>query len=150
MYGAAYGLDNNPSSGIAFNPAVNGVSNPKADYYNEASGYGSAFLNYQNKMHDAGVDIIYNINNIKFHQEKPFFAPYLFFGLGAMTYNVMADQLDANGNPYDYESITTGNTRQQRSLVRGILDRDYETQEKTAMAISDLMINQLTLLFQVV
>ena len=128
MYGAAYGLDNNPSAGNAFNPAVNGVSNPRADYYNESSGYGSAYLNYQNKMHDAGVDILYNINNIKFHQEKSFFAPYLFFGLGAMTYNVMADQLDANGNPYDYESITTGNTRQQRSLVRGILDRDYETQ----------------------
>lgn len=126
--GDAYGLNSAPSTGIAFNPAVNGVNNPVADYYNETSGYGEAYLNYKNRMHDLGVDAIININNIKFHKEKNFFAPYVFFGVGAMTYNTMVDQVDANGNSYDYESVPSGNTQDQIKYVKGILDRDYETE----------------------
>lgn len=128
MAGDAYGLNSSATTGIAFNPAVNGVNNPVADYYNETSGYGEAYLNYKNRMHDLGVDAIININNIKFHKEKNFFAPYLFFGMGAMTYNTMVDQVDANGNSYDYESVPTGNTQAQVKYVKNLLDRDYETE----------------------
>ncbi len=126
--GDAYGLDAAPSGGIAFNPAVNGVNNPVADYYNETSGYGSAYLNYRNRMHDFGLDALININNLKFHTEQTFFAPYLLFGVGAMTYNTTADQVDANGNAYDYEAGPSGNTQAQLKYVKNILDRDYETE----------------------
>lgn len=129
--GDAYGLNDHPSAHIAFNPAVNGVNNPVADYYEDVNGKGYAYLNHQTRIHEVGLDALINLNNIRFHKESNFFAPYIFGGVGAMTYEVFADQVDANGNAYDYESVPLGTPRQQRDYLKNILDRDYETEAQS-------------------
>lgn len=125
--GDAYGLNWTPDAWIAYNPAVNGVNNPATDYYDDINGRGYVYLNHKTRIHQLGLDALININNIRFHKESNFFAPYIFGGFGIMAYEVTADQLDANGNKYDYESVPVGVPRQQRDYVRSMLDRDYET-----------------------
>jgi OmpA-OmpF porin, OOP family len=136
MMGNAFGLDNTPTSGIAFNAAVNGISNPSTNYYNEP---GFAYLNNRTNIKDFGLDLLININNLRFHKENNFFAPYVFFGVGGMAYNTTSDQLDANGNKYDYVKVANSGEKQvQRKHLKGMMDRNYETNSQTGSGVFNL------------
>lgn len=128
MIGDGYGLDKSPTTGIAFNSALNGVNDSRTNYYSDGKSPGFAYLNHKTRIQDLGMDLIININNIRFHKDKNFFAPYAFFGVGAMIYNTKVDQLDANGNMYDYAEVaTSGTQKDQLEKLKGRLDREYET-----------------------
>lgn len=124
----AYGLDGNFRDGIRNNYGFNdGDGDGRGDYYDEATNTGGAYLNYQNKQHFLSTDIIININNIKYHQKQSYFAPYVFFGVGAMAHQTWVDAVDENGNDYDFEAVPSGSEDRSINFIEGMLDREYES-----------------------
>ncbi len=97
--GTAYGQNWQPSSGIDRNPALNGRNNPSINY---ADSPGVVFHNYKTKINDFSVEGILTLNNIKYHRDRNRVGLNAIFGIGVATYQTMIDQLDANGNMYDY------------------------------------------------
>ena len=138
LRGKAYGLNWQPTSNIASNPALNGVYDPNVDYWNEGSSSGFVYHNYQMQMDELSMDLMFNFNNIKFHKRRDIFSAYVFAGLGAMIYDTKINQLDANGNRYDYESIPlkSGNIndkKAQEHALKDILDETHESQGEVDM-----------------
>lgn len=64
-----------------------------------------AFDNYKVKITELDLSVMFHLNNFKYHRENTWFNAYVFLGAGGMIYKTYSDVLDANGNPYDYESF---------------------------------------------
>ena len=62
-------------------------------------------LNFQTDVYDAGLSFVIKPDNNWLLSGKSFFAPYLTVGVGALSYKVYGDLLDANGNQYDYSNF---------------------------------------------
>lgn len=61
------------------------------------------FYNYETRIREASVSGVVNLNNIRFHQRRNKMSLYGLFGIGGVIYNTKMDQLDADGNEYDYD-----------------------------------------------
>ncbi len=123
----AYGIDGTYESGIRYNYGFNAGGDPRVDYYDEATGTGGAYLNYKSSQHFLSGDIMFNLNNIKFHSPNTYFAPYLFLGVGLLGHQSSVDALDANGNMYDFESVAGNTVRERVKYLKGKLDYNFET-----------------------
>ncbi|MFK7795990.1 MAG: OmpA family protein [Aureispira sp.] len=149
MFGQASGLNYAPSYYRAF-PNVDpftitsSVGNVVSvgDY-----GIGDAFYaNYKIEQHHAlSLQMVFNLNNIKFHKKSNRWSLNLILGLGANLYNTKLDALDANNATYGVAMTALANSagggapNQQYDLtklsdrnaiiqeLRGILDGTYET-----------------------
>ncbi|MEI6312979.1 MAG: hypothetical protein WCP57_12025 [Bacteroidota bacterium] len=112
VYGQTQGRDWTPKSNSKWNGALNGAYNRNLNYFNKPVTYsvGTAertsrnlmFKNFKTQVHELSLQGVVTLGNVRFHKERNKLNAYVFFGAGGMFYNVMTDQLDANGNMYDY------------------------------------------------
>jgi len=95
------------------------------------------FFNYKTRVYEAVVSGVVNLNNIKFHKRRNKFSYHTFAGIGGLLYNTKMDQLDSNGDLYDYDELidrTDGsysfdeNRREFRDALNDLWDGEYESQ----------------------
>ncbi len=130
LRGNAYGQNWQPSSGIDRNPALNGQTNPELNY---ADSPGIVYHNYKTQINDLSVEAVFTLNNIKYHKDRNRVGLNVIAGLGLANYATYYDQLDADGNLYDYSAARAlgGGEFEDRTAVLDALgeiyDGDYET-----------------------
>ncbi len=140
MYANAYGQEFIQGP-FDQNKTLNGVfANNSIDDYSTGADYTSNVWvpNYKSTIMHGSLDLLVNLNNINFHQSNPKFLVYAFLGVGGFQYQTSYDALDANGNPYPFNTILDGfgsqNTSEKERLdaIHGVLDGEYETQAEVA------------------
>jgi outer membrane protein OmpA-like peptidoglycan-associated protein len=118
----------NSAASLTRNDAVNGVNDPRSNYF--AAGKG-IYTNYKMSYTKVSIEALYYLNNINFNTENSKFLLYIGVGLGGFGFDTKVDQLDANGNMYDYSKVS-GNDYSNRkatySALKSLLDGNYETQ----------------------
>ncbi len=116
---------------ITSNPALNGKNNPLVDF-DYPGGY--TYWNYKMDFYQASFQMLYSFSATDFRMsESPKSNFFLIFGAGAMLFRTYTDQLDANGNPYDFSAIKSDyearviEQNEVKKRVAAMLDRNYET-----------------------
>lgn len=71
----------------------------------EYSAGSAIFHNSHTVGHDATLDLMVSFGNKKYHKERTKVLFNMFVSAGGMMYSTWYDQLDENGNAYDYTSI---------------------------------------------
>jgi hypothetical protein len=118
------------AKGLNFQP-----SDASKDYVPQLSGYypGNTpfFYNYKTTIHEATVQGVITLNNVRFHKAKTGFNVYGFFGFGGMTYSTFYNALNSSGQPYDFSTITGpytySNRKNVKKQLKSLLDGSYET-----------------------
>lgn len=142
MFGQASGINYAASSYKAF-PNVDPFTITSSDGTLVSPGQygvGDAFYaNYKIEQHHAlSLQMVFNLNNIKFHKKENKWSLNLILGVGANIYNSKINALDANGVPYNVQMTALANnsgydlnTVKDRDAVlqeiRGFMDDSYET-----------------------
>lgn len=92
------------------------------------------FYNYQTKIREFALSGVLNLNNLRFHRRRNVVTFYGYAGLGAFIYQTKMDQLDADGNEYDYSGVTAmaygdyDNRGDMISALNDLWDGTYESQ----------------------
>lgn len=93
-------------------------------------------LNYRTRMTDNTLQAVFTLNNINFHNHQAKVAFNVFAGAGFATSFTQFNNLDENGNAYDYSTLsnieTFGDRRFVVNEVRNLLDDGYETNDVIA------------------
>ncbi|WP_339868226.1 OmpA family protein [uncultured Algoriphagus sp.] len=87
-------------------------------------------LNFQTDVYDAGLSFVIKPDNNWLLSGKSFFAPYFTLGVGALSYKVHGDLLDANGNQYNYANtsvIPDGNFETDLTTLGTEREDNYKT-----------------------
>ncbi|WP_243697402.1 OmpA family protein [Flaviaesturariibacter aridisoli] len=136
MYGIAKGLNWRPSYNYRYNPAfttnVNNVYSPLLPTSGStgAPAIVPVYYNYKTNIQDLMLEGIITLNNVRFHRAKTGFALYAIAGVGGSIYDTKVNALDANGQAYNYNTITGGTwkTRKDtRKALKSLMDNTYET-----------------------
>lgn len=105
-----------------------------AGYTDEATNDDNIHRNYQNNMLAFTVEGVLNIGNILFHSPSNKWNLYTAIGIGVNIPDVGVDLLDANGQLYDFKSVTEGidlttkaGRNDARDNLKNLLDGDFET-----------------------
>ena len=103
------------------------------DYWDEVNGRGQPiFYNYKTLIREAVMSCVVNTHNLRFHKRETKLSHYCFAGIGGVAYRAFMDQLDANGNEYNYSQILNTLVYEDRSTIVDALDNlwdgDYESQ----------------------
>lgn len=136
VFGHAVGLDWKPKANTARNPVLNGSLDSKINYSKK-----SILPNYKMLSHEASIEGVFTMGNIKYHRERNLVNLYGFLGVGAQFYNTSTNVLDANGNMYDYTAANTAyntttnsgtfltNPRKKAVFeeLKSMMDKTYET-----------------------
>lgn len=91
------------------------------------------FYNYQTKIREAVISGLVNLNNIKFHKRRNSAAIYGYFGIGGLVYQARMDQLNGNGETYNYTQWTVqdyndyDNRAQMIDNLESMWDGEYES-----------------------
>jgi OOP family OmpA-OmpF porin len=103
-------------------------------YTDETTNDDNIHRNYQNNLLAFTLDAILNIGNVLFHNPSNKWNLYGAFGLGVNIPDVSVDLLDANGQLYDFSTVTEGvdltsndGRNQARENLKNLLDGDFET-----------------------
>ena len=96
---------------------------------------GNYFYNYKTTIHEATIQGVVTLNNVRFHRAKTGFNVYGFAGLGAATYSTFYNALGSDGKPYDFSSIisqysnnfTYSNRKDIKKAIKDKLDGSFET-----------------------
>ena len=101
-----------------------------------ADGQNSIFHNSHTVGHDATLDAVFSLNNLRYHKERTNVVLNLFVSGGAMIYRTWSDHLDENGNAYDYSAISSatmngGSKADAIAALEAMRDGGYETQAAT-------------------
>ncbi len=130
--GYATGLDwQRGGTGLeASNNALNGINSPATDYFHSKNP--TIYQNFKMDFTQVNFQLVYNLNNINFMNKNPRLTTYVTLGGGGMIFQTYINQLDANGNRYDYSNIPdiakNGGTKSSvYSALKGLLDNTYET-----------------------
>ncbi|MEZ5052544.1 MAG: OmpA family protein [Chitinophagales bacterium] len=132
-YGVTYGQNYTPVT-YEKNDRINGnfandssAASTGVDYLTTGTQY---IPNFKNTTISGGIDFIFNLNNVNFHKAESRFLPYLFAGIGAMSYNVKVNALDADGNIYDYNTLIIDyrDVADREPKLDDLMDDTYETQ----------------------
>ncbi len=136
-FSARLEYDNLEAMGLNWQPSTTGyAANPVISKYYSAATNTPVFYNYKTKIQNLSLQGIATLNNIRFHRAKSNIAIYVLGGLGVMTYSTAYNLLDANGNPYNYQSIVTqfgaggftyANRKAVKSALKNMMDGTYET-----------------------
>lgn len=121
-----------PNQALAGNRLYDDLNDVKTPNYVGLNG-DLIFYNYKTKIREAVLSGMVNIHNIRFHKQETKLNLYGFAGLGGLAYRTFMDQLDANGNEYDYSTITDNYDQYEdkEALVDALdalWDGDYESQ----------------------
>lgn len=136
MFGQARGLNYQPSGVGAMPP----VAPFPASGANSAYTAGDVF--YANyfipQFYATSLQMVFNLNNIKFHKKENKWSLNLIGGVGSNFYNTRYDALDANGNKYDFSNVAVGldprklaDRKTIRDNVKSLLDGQYESEGQT-------------------
>lgn len=93
------------------------------------------FYNYKAKVQDLSLQGIFALNNIRFHKQKTGFLIYAGAGIGGTIYNTMVNALDGGGQPWKFNTITSGgpdaykNRNTTLDAIKSLMSSDdtYET-----------------------
>ena len=149
MFGQASGFNYAPSYYKAFpnvDPFTITSSNGNVVSSGDYTTSDAFYANYKIEQHHAlSLQMVFNLNNIKFHKKSNKWSLNLIIGLGANLYNTKIDALDENGQTYASQmtmlanSAGGGTAGQQYDItklgdrdavlqeVKGFLDGKYET-----------------------
>ncbi len=116
----AYGQDNKKSTGIAYNPILNGATDTSLNYYSTG---GSVYQNYKTTINELSLELVLGANRMR---NKTKVYPYVFGGLGITKAVTKTNQLDGSNLRYDYMSIDS-NGSQITSSLNNMYDGSYET-----------------------
>jgi len=115
------------------NTALNGSINPNVNY---AATKAPVYYNYKMDFTNATLQVLYNINNINLMKEHPWFGLYVYGGFGTMLFKTYTNQLNANGQMYDYAQIPVAKSYSDRkatlAALNKLLDNTYETAAETS------------------
>ncbi len=91
------------------------------------------FHNHRTQAVVPSLEALFSLNNIMFHSKQGRWNLYGMIGYSALMYETKIDALDANGDRYMFENITTtGVPRKEiRDQLRNMLDGNYETVGET-------------------
>lgn len=141
VYGIGKGLDWQTSYNYANNPAWT-----YAGYYPAGNAQGvkpmAIVNNYRMESHQLNLDMIVNINNIKFHRARTMVVFYAFAGIGAFAYNTRVNTKDGNGDPYNFAAIigntpqTYANRNQIRKALQAAMTSNYDSPADNTLATS--------------
>lgn len=127
--GYARGQNWRPNGGFFYNSALNGASDPAANYVNQHYPY--VFYNFRTEFADLNAQGVVNLGNINFYNKQSKLSFYSFVGVGGMAYQTKVDALDESGAIYDYSGVLAGqdlNTKKDvLNSLRNLLDGEYET-----------------------
>lgn len=127
QYAVAKGLGTEPFEGILHNQALNG-NRPEVEGLNYVSSPGYIFENYRSSMLESALEVPLVLNPVKMNNRLHL---ALFGGLGIGWYHADINQLDANGQKYDYAGSAFNfdgqNERDIRSMLYNQWDDEYET-----------------------
>ena len=129
--------DNMNAKGLNWQPAYYGyaANNVLNRYYNPAT-HTPVFYNFKTTIQELSLQALVTLNNINFHKAKSGIAVYLLGGFGVTTYSTKYNALDANGNPYNYQTIvnqfgpngfTYSNRKDIKSALKDMEDGSFET-----------------------
>jgi len=128
-YGITKGLNHQPTRGYQ----GKGFGNPWNIYYNEPGTPAPAvFYNFRMQYIDAGIQGLFNINNVNFYKEQSNWSLFIGAGVGAMAYHTDVDALDADGAPYVFDGVqeinnSGGGRRDRIDALKSLLDGEYES-----------------------
>ncbi|HEX6847053.1 MAG TPA: hypothetical protein VF144_08750 [Chitinophagaceae bacterium] len=156
LYGTAKGLNWNPSTGYARNPAwsteyqtpimVAGGASGQPTFLNSATGalwtggtqWDQVFYNYKTQAHDLSLEGVFTLNNIRFHKAKTGMNLYGFAGIGATIFDANINALNESGNSYATQfnsiagqTIVYENRKDIRDALKDAMDDSYETPAET-------------------
>jgi outer membrane protein OmpA-like peptidoglycan-associated protein len=87
-------------------------------------------LNFRTQVQDAGLALLFKMDNGKILNKQAFLAPYFTLGAGVMRFQVNGDLLDDQGNWYDYssrENINNGHFETDLSALETEVPGGYPT-----------------------
>jgi len=142
LVGQANNMNYNPSfRGVELNSNLNSAAAIKANAAdgvtvsdNLAGGYGQSkpyYYSTRANMYELSLQGIITLNNLKFHKYRNKWDLFLIAGAGANYYQLKYDALDANGNLYDFSSVTgDANSRKGRKDIynglKNVFDKKYD------------------------
>ncbi|MFT7589474.1 MAG: OOP family OmpA-OmpF porin, partial [Limisphaerales bacterium] len=100
----AYG-QNSDRQAVGRNSTLTDLGYDNPSLINLGDPYNSFVHNYEHQAHNVTMDLLLNLNNLKFHSGSNKIAFFLAGGGGLYMYRVNYDALDAGGNIYDWSSI---------------------------------------------
>jgi outer membrane protein OmpA-like peptidoglycan-associated protein len=131
-YGVAKGLNWQPNLNYKNNAAwTTNSGNRYAPTPSVGAPAGTpVYYNYKTNVQDLLLEGVLTLNNVRFHKSKTGFALYAFAGVGGSVYDAKVNALDANGNAYNFGSITAGTWKTRKSTrkaLKSLMDNTYET-----------------------
>jgi outer membrane protein OmpA-like peptidoglycan-associated protein len=142
-FGYAYGQDYDYSAKAnnkVLNGQFEGSTNP--DKYSDGADYSDSLWvnNYQTNIINGNLDLIFNLNNINFHNATPKTYLYLFMGGGVLTYNTKHDALNGTEEYFfdvifddgDADQNDPDVIQQRLDDIRALLDGEYDIQAEIA------------------
>ena len=116
LYGQVYGQD---------------ISRRLDPEYSTNGTFQKYYGNYKTQYAEVILEGMVTLNNINFYNKQPKVLVNLFLGPGVMFSETRTDKFDANGNKYDYSSVSDFNTSSDggtiRKEIKAIRDGEYET-----------------------
>ena len=119
-----YGQDDQKSTGIANNVVLNGTTDTALNY-NSHGGY--VYQNYKTTLNECSVELVIGLNQMR---NKTKFYPYVFGGLGITKAITKTNQLNDNGQRYNYakvDSLSAAGNGSVASNLNNLYDGSYET-----------------------
>lgn len=138
MFGQASGLNYAPSYYRAFPnvaPFTISASDGNVVTPGDYTTSDAFYANYRIVQHHAlSLQMVFNLNNIKFHKKSNKWSLNLILGLGANLYQTKLNALDANGQTYaarmvDLANRSGGGAANQQYDITKLADRDAILQE---------------------
>lgn len=122
-YGQVLGADTKTFTAIASNDALNGTYDPQINYLS----IGKVYPNFQFRYFDMTLNGAINILPLFSRKYKGHVNPYIWGGVGFLSYLTKINALDANGSMYPYQNITSTNPSEVSTQLNQMWDNTYES-----------------------
>ncbi|MEZ5047397.1 MAG: hypothetical protein R2831_10440 [Chitinophagaceae bacterium] len=95
----------------------------------------NVYYNSKTQVRDLSLQLVANLNNLRFHRARNKMSLYTLAGIGGLLYKTTTDLKDASGNLYDFSSILALNTnshiytdrKEINTALKNLYDGTYET-----------------------
>jgi len=129
LWGFTHGQDYARNTSLTDNSVFNGsrdsvqfTNSGRLASYQDSTGY--VYNNYRMRLNEWSLDLVLNANRLR---ERTGILLYGYAGIGITKYQTYTDQLDADGNIYNYGAIDSIQSRSNISDLISLRDNDYET-----------------------
>ncbi|MFT4970425.1 MAG: OOP family OmpA-OmpF porin [Chitinophagales bacterium] len=100
-----------------------------------ANGINKLAHNSHTVAHDMTMDALVSFGNVKYHKERTKVLFNIFASAGGMMFTTWYDQLDENGNAYDYSTIDfDGSKKDVNNALNDLRNGVYETRAERSVA----------------